>query len=388
MKKSEEKVTLGGEMTRRQFIKLSGKGLIGLTLLVGFPPFLHAQDLSLNADDLLIEHRPSGGFHLFIRKKPDVNSVLLVESTRDPTMQEHNFAFRAREWNPVNGDEIRLLDGIPLPRGRFFSLVSSTVINHEVLGQAFHIYIPYVVYFGFPPARHGRIYITDGAYFNIRTFNLPYADYSGAFMDNPFILEATQMPTGIPPGNFMAEAVAAYANIADFGKGNLVHSTADNIVDDIKTLLERERGRGIDIVICLDTTGSMRPFVEPVRQKLIPMLQELIVGYPSFRIGMVQFKDYFEEYLTRVTHFTSDFSAFQRSLNNVRARNGGDIPEAVYEALHDGATQFPWAAESKLIILIGDAPPHPRPRGRITRAMVEREVAERDITVHAMVLPN
>ena len=356
--------------------------------MAGFTQFAHALDLTLTTDDLLIEHRPDGGFHLFIRKKPDINSVLLVESTRDPTMQEHNFAFRAREWNPVNGDEIRVLDGVPLQsRNPIFSLVSSTVIYHEVLGPAFHIYIPYVLYYGYPPGRHGRVHVLDGTFFNIRAFSLRYADYLGAFRDNPFVLAATQRPTGIPEGNYMPEAVAAFANIARFGRGNLVHSTADNLLGDLQALLEREQGRELDLVICLDTTGSMGPFINPVRQRLISILEELVDSFPSFRIGMVQFKDYGDIYLTRVTPFTTDFSAFQRTLNNVRVGGGGDIPEAVYEGLYDAATRFPWEAESRLIILIGDAPPHPTPRGRITREMVEREVRDRDIIIHAVILP-
>jgi len=39
------------------------------------------------------------------------------------------------------------------------------------------------------------------------------------------------------------------------------------------------------------------------------------------------------------------------------------------------------------MILIGDAPPHPRPRGRITRQMVVREIEQRDIQLHAIILP-
>jgi len=117
------------------------------------------------------------------------------------------------------------------------------------------------------------------------------------------------------------------------------------------------------------------------------MLEETLSGFPSFRIGMVRFKDYYELYLTRVIPFTSDFQRFQNELNSIRVHGGGDIPEAVYEALHDGATKFEWEAESRLMILIGDAPPHPRPRGRITKAMVDSAVAERGIIVHAMILP-
>jgi len=365
-------------------------GVFIILLLSALSFSLNAQDLSINSEDLRLELRADGGFHLFIRKKPDISSVLLTESTRDPTMQTDNYAYRAGEWNPVNGDEIRLLNGAPISReSRIYSLISSTVENHAELGQAFHIYIPYVLYYGYEGGRNGEVYVTDGTYLNIRAFSLPYADYRGAFRDNPFELVAKQEPpSGPAEGTYLREALDSFTEIAQSGGGNLIYSRSpDDVTDLIRAALLRERGKSIDIVICLDTTNSMRKFIDPLRVRLIPMLQELLGGFPSFRIGMVLYKDYNDIYLTRIVPFTTDFSRFQRDLNAIGVIGGGDIPEAVYEALYDGATRFTWEAESRIMILIGDAPPHPAPRGRITKEMVDNAVTERDIKVHAMILP-
>ena len=103
---------------------------------------------------------------------------------------------------------------------------------------------------------------------------------------------------------------------------------------------------------------------------------------------MVLYKDYNDIYLTRIVPFTDDFSKFQRDIDAIRVQGGGDIPEAVFEALYDGATKFPWEAESRVMLLAGDAPPHPRPRGKITKAMVDTAVEERGIKVSAIILPN
>jgi hypothetical protein len=116
------------------------------------------------------------------------------------------------------------------------------------------------------------------------------------------------------------------------------------------------------------------------------MLREELAGFSAFRIGMVLYKDYFDEYLTRKIAFTADFSRFQTALNGIRPRGGRDIPEAVYEALYAG-TGFPWEAESRLMILIGDAPPHLRQRGDVSKEMVENAAKEKGITVHAIILP-
>jgi hypothetical protein len=366
------------------------KGSVFFVLFAVLGLSLQAQDLSIASGDLLLEMRADGGFHLFIRKKPDISSVLLTESTRDPAMRADNYAYRAGEWNAINGDEIRLLNGEPIPReSRIYSLVSSTVVNHPSLGNAFHIYIPYILYYGYEGGRHGEVYLTDGTFLNIRAFALPYADYRGAFRDNPFMLEAKQdSPPSPPEVTYMRETVDAFSQIAKDGSGELIYSGGpDDVVDLIHTALEKEKGNSLDIVICLDTTNSMRKYIDALRERLIPTLEEMLSGFPSFRIGMVLFKDYYDTYLTRVIPFTADFARFQTELNAIRVSGGGDIPEAVYEALHEGAVRFSWEAQSRIMILIGDAPPHPRPRGRITRAMADSAASERNIKVHAMLLP-
>ena len=119
---------------------------------------------------------------------------------------------------------------------------------------------------------------------------------------------------------------------------------------------------------------------------LIPMMQKTIAEFSDWRIGMLLFKDYFDEYLTKPIDFTADFNLFQRNLNAIQVRGGGDDPEAVYEALYDGAVKFSWTAESRQLILIGDAPPHPQPRGKITRDMVYQKAEEQDLSISAILL--
>jgi hypothetical protein len=312
--------------------------------------------------------------------------VLITETTRDPALQSDNYAYRAAEWNPVNGDEIRLLDGRPIPReNNLFSLISSRTENHPALGEVFHIFIPWILYYGYENTRHGEVYVANGTYLNLRAFSLPYGDYRGPFMDNPFMIQATQRQYEGPPGNYSSEAASSFAQI---GSDKFLYATGpDDLVDKIKTVLEPEKGKSVDIVICLDTTESMKDDIDAVRRMLIPMLRETVNDFTDWRIGMVLYKDYNDEYLNRVIPFTQDFSLFQRNIDAIRARGGGDIPEAVYEALYEGAVQFPWEAESRVMILIGDAPPHPRQRGRISQTMVEDAVRERNIKVSAILLP-
>jgi hypothetical protein len=359
--------------------------LLCCVFALSLPALLYAQDLSLSPNDLRIDPLPEGGYNLFIRYKSDISSVLLTETTQDPRFKEDNYAYRAAEYNNINGDEIRLLDGYPIPReGRIYSLVSSTPKWHPEPGWAYHIYIPDVLYYGYEGGRSGEVRVGDGTYLNIRTFYYAYADYRGPFRDNPFMFRfLDELP---PPlvEIYMQETVDSFTSIAG---GNTLYASGPADLAKLIEGITKENAADTDIVICLDTTGSMRPHVDALRLHLVNALREAFPQSASFRIGMVLYRDYNDAYLNKVIPFTSDFNVFQKNLNEVGVSGGGDVPEAVYEALYAGATKFFWAARSRVMILIGDAPPHPRPRGKITKQMSDNETASRDIKVHAIILP-
>jgi hypothetical protein len=349
-----------------------------------------AQDLTILDNDLWISQGADGGFHLYIRKKPDIASVLLTETTKDPSLQEDNYAYRASEWNPVNGDEYRIIDGVVIPKtDNIWSLIDSTPERIPELGEVFHIYIPYLLNFGYDWSRHGEVYVGDGTYLNIRAFELPYGDYRGSFRDNPFLLRITQEELlGLPEDNFMKDAVDAYHEIAGTTGGTLCRSTgSENIVKTIAGILEEKRGINLDLVFCIDTTASMKNDIEAVKKELLPVLNAQKGRFHSFRVGMILYKDYFDEYVTKLIPFTSDMKIFQRNLNSIRVAGGRDIPEAIHEALYDAATKFPWQAGERLIILMGDAPPHPRPRGKITKEAALNSALDRNIQIDLIILP-
>jgi len=360
-----------------------------LLLSVVSPSLVYARDLSIAQDDLLIELRADGGFHLFIRHKPDISSVLLTETTRDPLFREANFAYRAAEWNAINGDEIRLIDGFPIPReSGIYSLVSSTPRWHHTLGWAFHIYIPNTLLYGYEGGRRGEVHVGDGTYLNIRAFYYAHADYRGPFLDNPFMLRVSQEFTRPTPERvLLRETVEAFTLLAG-PENTLIALNPVEMMHQIREILANVETDTVDIVICLDVTASMRPFFGEIRQYLVPTIRDMAARLESVRVGMVFYKDYFDEFLNRVVPFTQDFNTLQRSINNVRVSGGGDIPEAVHEALYAGATQLAWEGETRIMILIGDAPPHPRPRGRITREMVDAEIVRQGIDLHAIILPH
>ncbi|MDR2803335.1 MAG: VWA domain-containing protein [Treponema sp.] len=352
---------------------------------------INAQDLTVQDSDLWISQGADGGFHLYIRKKTDIASVLLTETTKDPSFQEDNYAYRASQWNPINGDEFRLLDGSVIPKeDNIWSLIDSTPEYIPELGtEVFHIYIPYLLNFGYEWSRHGEVYVGDGTYLNIRAFELPYGNYLGSFTDNPFLLRITQEElVGLPEDNFMKDASDAYQEIAASTGGQAYRSIGPaDIVTTIESILLKGQGITFDLVFCIDTTASMKNDIEALKKELGIILDNMENRFRSFRVGIVLYRDYFDDYVTKVVPFTNDMEIFQKNVNGIRANGGRDIPEAIHEALYEAVTKFQWMAAERQIILIGDAPPHPRPRGKIGKETVYRAALDRNIKIDTILLP-
>ena len=388
------------------------KKTIGIVLFAVVSFSLFALDLSIAPSDVLIVQSPEGGYHLYIKKKKDIQSVLLTETTRDPNLKADNYAYRLTEWNAVNGDEKRLLDGafIP-PEKKLYSLIDSTTEKDTPVGEAFHIWIPYIIRYGYDWTRNGEVQVLDGTYFNIRAFAKPYADYAGAFADNPYRLHVTQKPfvkktvpvavpapaTAAAPApvkpepevTYMKDTVSSFSDLANKSSGKVLYAKgADDIIPKIRAALEPAGTKPLDLVFVIDATESMKDDVAKMRELVKASLDEALPKYPSWRIALVLYKDYFEDFLVKqACPFTTDLSAFEKALNSFRVQGGRDIPEAVYEGL-DGALSLPWNPDSeKKIILIGDAPPHPRPRGRVTKDMVYAAAAEKGVQMNVIILP-
>jgi Mg-chelatase subunit ChlD len=79
------------------------------------------------------------------------------------------------------------------------------------------------------------------------------------------------------------------------------------------------------------------------------------------RFGVVAYRDDDDpEFLTRVLPLTLSTHKVRRFLDQLEARGGGDIPEAVAAGLRAAIEKPGWRSDSrKIIVIVGDAPPHP-----------------------------
>ncbi len=371
-------------------------------------------DLGIGPGDVRIEAREDGGYDLYVRKKADIASILLTETTKDPAMKADNYAYRAAEYNKVNGDEKRMLNGKALPpTNRLYSLISSSPQSDRDFGSAFHVLIPAVLVYGYPWSRSGSVAVGKGTFINIRAFERAYADYAGRFVDNPYEISistrpappppppapepeqvpepaaAEPPPPPLPPGDYSPAAVTTFDELAEATKGKAAFVPEDGTTSArIGGLIDEAQGESLDLVICFDTTASMDPYMKDVKKYLTLLVRERTARFSSFRIGLVLFRDYFpDEYITRKVPFMTDLDKFDGYIKALKAFGGGDIPEAVHEALYAAETEFDWKATKRIVILVGDAPPHPVPRGSITFKMVVEAALSRNIEIDALIEP-
>lgn len=135
----------------------------------------------------------------------------------------------------------------------------------------------------------------------------------------------------------------------------------DGLVDlQLKQNRRLSKRRTIDIAFVLDTTGSMSEEIAAVKQTIRKVASDLDGGDIDVRIGLVEFKDRTDSFLTKVHPFSRDLKGFSKRVSGIRAAGGGDMPEDVNEGLNVALKRLSWSDQSvgRFAFLIGDAPPH------------------------------
>lgn len=135
---------------------------------------------------------------------------------------------------------------------------------------------------------------------------------------------------------------------------------ADDVKADAKKPAEKPK---VEVVFCLDTTGSMGGLIEGAKQKIWSICNQIADGKPTpdLKVGLVAYRDRGDEYVTRVFDLTDDLDAVHGNLRKFVAAGGGDEPESVNQALADSVHKIKWSTDKKtlrIIFLVGDAPPH------------------------------
>ena len=129
----------------------------------------------------------------------------------------------------------------------------------------------------------------------------------------------------------------------------------------------------VDLVLCIDATGSMYPIIDEVKKSALNFYQDLTntmgqkgKSIDRLRLRTIVYRDYF--YDGDKSMEVSDFftlpdekEKFAAFVNDIQVSGGGDEPESGLEALAL-AMQSPWSTEGtkrrQVIVLWTDASAH------------------------------
>jgi Mg-chelatase subunit ChlD len=158
---------------------------------------------------------------------------------------------------------------------------------------------------------------------------------------------------------------------------------ADGIVD-LKLATRRSAPRReVELGFVLDTTGSMAEEISAVKATIQKVAATLGADGATVKVGLVEYKDRSDEFVTRVYPMTSDLAKFSRDVDHLSAGGGGDYPESVNEGLHVALSGLDWGGSSavKMAVLVGDAPPHLDYPGDYDYARDMKDASHRGIQV-------
>jgi hypothetical protein len=150
-----------------------------------------------------------------------------------------------------------------------------------------------------------------------------------------------------------AEATFALGNNGDGGSDALI---------DLKLQGDRAAigNRVVDLAFVLDTTGSMSEEIAAVKSTIQKVAKALSTEQTTVRVGLVEYKDRGDAFVTKVYPFATDLMGFAQKVSQINASGGGDTPEDMNAGLHSAMTQLQWSDKSvsRLAFVIADAPPH------------------------------
>ncbi|MFO0964399.1 MAG: vWA domain-containing protein [Gemmataceae bacterium] len=145
----------------------------------------------------------------------------------------------------------------------------------------------------------------------------------------------------------------------------------------------------VEVVFCLDTTGSMGGLIDAAKKKIWSIANQIASGKPNpaVKMGLVAYRDRGDSYITKVFDLSDDLDSIHGHLMGFKADEGGDEPESVNQALYDAVHKITWSKDKKtlkMIFLVGDAPPHMDYPDDVKYPDTCKEAVKRDIIINTV----
>lgn len=338
----------------------------------------------ISQSDYIFE-KADTGYELYIKKYDRINSILLTESQKDPSLKKTNYGLRTEKFHPCNGNETRILDDkILQTKYDVFFLVDSTPEKHKELGWAFRFFLPEELLYGYQWEREGVIKIQPGVRINLRLFEKHFADYSGEFRDQWITLNLKHSKEIYRPRLF-----EDYSELTEKVNGKLYVRDKDQNFKKMLIDIVPENvppSEIAELIFIIDTTLSMEDEMSFLKWAIEDIKREIKKKVETLRIGLILYKDYGDIYLNRVYDLTDDEKIYTDQIKKIYASGGDDIPEAVNEAIYQ-LDKLNYISDNRIAFLIGDAPAHSTPRGKISRDDAVKVLLDKKIKLVTMCLP-
>ena len=117
-----------------------------------------------------------------------------------------------------------------------------------------------------------------------------------------------------------------------------------------------------DVAFIVDATGSMGDEINFLKKDLLDILDRTAQTQSdvTFRTSALFYRDKGDNYVTKVSDFSTKASTTIEFIKKQNAGGGGDYPEAVHTALETGLQKLSWSEVpcAKLAFMLLDAPAH------------------------------
>ena len=153
----------------------------------------------------------------------------------------------------------------------------------------------------------------------------------------------------------------------------------------INDIAYRRRSDSLDLMLVIDTTGSMADELSYLQAELENVINRAVSdnGNIPVRLSVNFYRDDGDEYVVRDFDFTDNISQAISDLNAQSADGGGDMPEKVNAALDNAINSHNWNDNStKLLFIILDAPPHNDDKDAVADMLeLTQQAAEKGIRI-------
>lgn len=162
------------------------------------------------------------------------------------------------------------------------------------------------------------------------------------------------------PLTYSDEIRPEFNEIAGKTGGSFTESPSpDKLPETVSRVTEKlfDKKNSLDLVIAIDTTGSMHDDIAFVKEKIKQVLHDLKKNVKTMRVGLVFYKDKYDSQPIAILPFTRDIDTIEQAIASADISGGfPDWAEAIIDALWHAVTDFNWESKNRAVILIGDAP--------------------------------